>query len=1185
MIFNFKHHLKLIFWGLFFLGLCQQVSAQTFRILTEEFPPYNYLQNEQISGISVEITREILRRINHPDNIELMSWSNAYRLTQEQDGIVLFSTTRSPAREKLFKWVGPLVPNNLVFFGQKELIGKFSNLQDAKRVNKIGVYQDDYGELLLKQKGFNNLASVLDNRSNVDQLASGEIDLWIANELTGKHMIKDAGLMSELVKVYDIQKDYMYLAFSQSTSDKVIKKWQETLDEIKSDGTYAQIFSNWIMFAYSEDLKPNSRETIGLNNIEQNWLKQHPIIRVAPDPDYAPFQYTDENQVSRGLANDYLALIEKKLGIKFELVSFKTWQDSLKAVKEQQADMVTVAAETQQRKQYLRFTSPYSEFSDVIISRINRPRVNSVVELHGKTLATVKGFAINEYLKKYYPEIKLVYQSDVSSVLKGVSMGEFDAAVLNVATASYEIEKANITNLRVDGDTGFTYKLSFASRKDWPILNQIMQKALNSISDQEKQELFRKWVSISYSSGDEKQDKKTVFLTDEEKRWLKDHPILTFAPDPNWAPVEFFDKNGKYSGMTADYVQLMEQKLGIKFHALRLNNWDEIIHKVSKGEIDFVPAAAITPNRQQRLLFSKPYLKLRSVIVVNKKETDDINIADLNGKVVTVVSGYANQEFLQREYPDVHLRLVENEEEGLRQVSYGKAYAFIGSIATTSYIMENQVMANLRIAGEGGYIWNLAFASYKDRPILNRILSKGLGAITEQERHAIFTKWIVINPGSWQPSKELIVALAVIAGFLFLLSIIVWNRMLAKQVKARTQELNNTLNISEQLRQQADKAQQQAEHANLAKSRFFAAASHDLRQPIHALGLLVSALKQNYQKRNQEKDNEIFSMIDKSLSSQKELFSSILDASKIEAGTISVNNKDFLVNPICSELEHEFSVLAKDKGLNFNMDIGSKLVVYSDELIIKRILKNLLSNAVRYTEQGEIKLKVTSYQGRVIFTVIDSGPGIAIDEQDKIFNEFYQITSDKKKSKGLGLGLSIVNKLSQLLETNIELRSDSGKGCAFSFALPLGKEDKLVERRKNRGVLGNWALDNRSIMVIDDEQDILNAMKLQLESWGSMATIFSNHFDSLEYIKNNRYQPDLIIIDYRLGDEVKGTDIIGDILESLSKPTPVIFISAEIASETIQEIKDAGYQLLHKPVRPAVLRMALQRQLKVTAQN
>lgn len=1180
--------------GLFFLGIGQQIFAQTFRILTEEFPPYNYLHNDKISGISTEITREILKRVKHPDNIQILPWSDAYNLAQQEEDIILFSTTRTPAREKLFKWVGPLVPNNLVLFARKDAKVQIKQLADAKKVSKLGVYKDDFGELLLKQKGFTNLDSLIDNRSNVQRLANGEIDLWIANELTGKHMIQDVGLSHQLVKVFEVQKDYMYLAFSHSTPDTIVEQWQNTLDEIKADGTYAQIFSNWIMFAYSADLKP-ANKTIDLSEREKKWLAEHPVIKVAPDPDYAPFQYTDNNQQSLGLANDYLALIEKKLGIRFDIVSSDSWQDSLIAVKDKTADMVVVAAKTAQREEYMKFTSPYAEFPDVIISRINRPRVNSIVELHGKTIATIKGFAINDYLKKYYPNIKLNYQPDVASVLKGVSMGEFDATVLNVATASYAIEKANITNLRVDGDTGFTYKLSLASRKDWPILNQLLEKALNSFSEAEKKELHRKWVSFTYIPPEHIQKNKSVNLTDAEKLWLKKHPILTLAPDPNWAPVEFFDSDGKYSGMTADYVQLMEQKLGIRFHILHLNNWEEILQKVSTGEIDFIPAASITPNRKKNLLFTEPYLKLRSVIVVNKKENDDLTMNDLNGKVVAVVAGYANQEYMQREYPDVHLRLVNSEEEGLRQVSYGKAYAFIGSIATISYIMEKEVMANLRIAGQGGYLWNLAFATNKKKPILNRILAKGLASISKEEYHDIFNKWIVINPKSWQPSNELIIAFVVIVVFLFFLSIIIWNRMLSKQVKLRTLELKRALNNSEQLREKADKAQLQAENANLAKSKFFAAASHDLRQPIHALGLLVSALKQNFEKRNaettyagfndeekgKEKDKEIFAMIDKSLSSQKELFNSILDASKIEAGSIKANFKNFKVKPLCRELENEFAVLAKDKGLTFNLTIDLDCIVYSDELIVKRILKNLLSNAIRYSDEGEIKVSIKDVDEQIMFVVADNGPGISPQEQEKIFNEFYQIESKNNKNKGLGLGLSIVTKLAALLKTQIQLESQTGKGSLFSFTVPQGKNDSFVDRRVDRGVLNDWDLSQSKILVIDDDEDILNAMQHQLESWGSQVETFTNHIDSLEFIQQQGYQPDIMILDYRLDNNIKGTEIVSELLSQFTQLVPVIFISAEVSPEKIKEIKESGFQLLHKPVRPAALRMTLQRQLKL----
>ena len=244
-------------------------------------------------------SREILKRTGHPDNIEVMPWADGYRRAQEEDNIILFSTTRSPMRENLFKWVGPLVPNNLVFFARKNSGIAIDRLEEAKKMKAIGVYKDDFGELLLKEKGFNNLNAVLENRQNLPKLLNGEIDLWIANELTGKHMISQARAGNKIEKIYEVQKNYMYLAFSKSTSDEVIEEWQRGLDELKSDGTYTQIFSQWIMFSYTEDLGPQVLKNVELTVEERIWLADHPVFQVATDPDYAPFQFQGEDGASK----------------------------------------------------------------------------------------------------------------------------------------------------------------------------------------------------------------------------------------------------------------------------------------------------------------------------------------------------------------------------------------------------------------------------------------------------------------------------------------------------------------------------------------------------------------------------------------------------------------------------------------------------------------------------------------------------------------------------------------------------------------------------------------------------------------------------------------------------------------------------------------------------------------------
>ncbi len=472
----------------------QICSANEYKIYTEEYPPYNYTQNGKITGISTDIVREILRRIGHKDEITLTSWSYAYRQTLEKDNIILFSTTRAPFRENLFKWVGPLVPNNTVLFARSSSGMTIKKLDDAKSVGNIGVYKDDYGELLLKEKGFTNLRSVQDNKLNLEDLVYGKIDLWIINELTGNQMAREMGLNNKIKKVFDVQKEFMYLAFSKNTPDAIITQWQQALDEIKSDGTYAQIFSKWIMFSLTEDLKPV--QSIQLNNEERNFLSKHPVINMAPDPAWPPIEFYDSNGSYKGMTADYMALLENKLDITFSSRQLKNWESVLSAAKDRQIDIISAAVPTAKRKAYLSFSKPYLHMPAVIVVDGHVKGSLSMADLKGKRVSVVSGYSLHDYMKENYPEIIIDPVVNTLEGLRKVSFGKSYAMVENVATTSYLIEQEIMPNLRIAGESGYTFNLAVATRKDWPLLNSIFNKALNSITAEERQTIYRKWVPI-----------------------------------------------------------------------------------------------------------------------------------------------------------------------------------------------------------------------------------------------------------------------------------------------------------------------------------------------------------------------------------------------------------------------------------------------------------------------------------------------------------------------------------------------------------------------------------------------------------------------------------------------------------------------------------------------------------------
>ncbi len=283
-------------------------------------------------------------------------------------------------------------------------------------------------------------------------------------------------------------------------------------------------------------------------------------------------------------------------------------------------------------------------------------------------------------------------------------------------------------------------------------------------------------------------------LSAEERAWLHAHPVIRFAPDPDFPPTEYFDSTGRYNGITADILALVEKKLDIRFQVVRLRNWDEVINFARTRRIDFF-AASETPQRIQYALFTAPYMELPAAIIAREKVKVPLTMANLKGMKVSVVSGYAVHEYIARNYPEVNLDVVADVQTALRKASFGTSDAFVENLATASYYIEREGITNLRVIGDSGYTYRMAFASRKDWPILNRVLAKGLEQIGADEKKSIYRKWIPLETRSLFTSKVFQTSLiATFATVILLMSgIMVWNRTLARKVSLRTGELEKEL--------------------------------------------------------------------------------------------------------------------------------------------------------------------------------------------------------------------------------------------------------------------------------------------------------------------------------------------------------------------------------------------------------
>ena len=360
-----------------------------------------------------------------------------------------------------------------------------------------------------------------------------------------------------------------------------------------------------------------------------------------------------------------------------------------------------------------------------------------------------------------------------------------------------------------------------------------------------------------------------------------------------------------------------------------------------------------------------------------------------------------------------------------------------------------------------------------------------------------------------------------------------------------------------------------AETANIAKSRFLASASHDLRQPVHALGMFVGALGD----RALDGDSRrLVSQIQNSVGALDSLFGAILDISRLDAGVIESRPRAFAIQPLLERICREEMPEAKRKGIALDL-LPCSLSVQTDPVLLERVLRNLLSNAVRYTDKGRVLIGCRRGD-RLSIEFWDTGCGIPVDQQGLIFQEFYQIGNpERDRTRGLGLGLAIVQRLTQILDTPMRMQSRVDNGSVFKLSVALAAPGQPIKEPAR----DNSAATHRAlfILVIDDEVAIQQAMSALLVGWGHSVVAAGCCAEMLERAAGFTATPDLIISDYRLRDDENGIATIERLRSEFNIDIPAILITGDTAPDRLREATASDCFLMHKPVSNSRLRAAI----------
>lgn len=392
---------------------------------------------------------------------------------------------------------------------------------------------------------------------------------------------------------------------------------------------------------------------------------------------------------------------------------------------------------------------------------------------------------------------------------------------------------------------------------------------------------------------------------------------------------------------------------------------------------------------------------------------------------------------------------------------------------------------------------------------------------------------------------------------------------LESRVRAKTDELKQTLRRLEHSNRELSVAKEAAETANASKTRFIAAASHDVLQPLNAARLSVSALSELQQTA---KGATLVRQVERSLDTMEELLRTLLDISRLDAGEMRPQVTGFALADVFESLESDFRPLAEKAGLRFTIR-PTDFHVISDRTMLRRVLQNILSNALRYTMTGGVLIGARTRGNTIRIDVVDSGIGIAPDQYELVYDEFHRgPDAAVVYGEGLGLGLSIVRRMSDALGHKLELTSILGKGTAFRVSVI--STPAPLEKANQAGSKGNpvYGLSNTKVLLIENDIPVLEAMTALMKRWSCDVRVASHQDAALALVEPHKWTPEIIVADQHLNFNTLGSDTILAIRTALNRHVPAVIVTADPSGALSATARDARIEVMQKPLRPAELR-------------